>query len=131
MFIKKILEYQWNYAEYIVSDGVNDVICICMSVPLPDNVIPKEGMEIRIIEAFSCDDIKVNLTNDNSALIQKGKSPLEYLLRGEIINKNQALIKVGNLTISLSNDYPFGFPKGYEIGSFVEFHVDRLDSYIV
>lgn len=34
---KKIIEYVYNYAEYIVTDGKYDINCICDSVPLPND----------------------------------------------------------------------------------------------
>ena len=52
MQIKEILQYDWNYAEYIVTDGMNDLMCMCNSVPLPDNKSPMVGMKISGIYAF-------------------------------------------------------------------------------
>ena len=44
MHIKKVLEYDYNYAQYIVTDGRNDVKCVCMSVPLPNGKKPESGL---------------------------------------------------------------------------------------
>ena len=33
MYIKEVLKYDWNYAEYIVTDGKYDLKCMCESVP--------------------------------------------------------------------------------------------------
>ena len=49
MHIKKVLEYDYNYAQYIVTDGRNDVKCVCMSVPLPNGKKPESGLEITKI----------------------------------------------------------------------------------
>ena len=43
--IKHILEYDYNYAEYIVTDGKYDIVCMCLSVPLENNN-PKIGMKV-------------------------------------------------------------------------------------
>lgn len=37
MEIKHILEYDYNYAEYIVADGKHDIVCMCLSFPLESN----------------------------------------------------------------------------------------------
>ena len=44
--IKHILEYDYNYAEYIVTDGKYDIVCMCFSVPLENNNDPKIGMKV-------------------------------------------------------------------------------------
>ena len=44
MHIKKVLEYDYNYAQYIVTDGRNDVKCVCMSVPLPNGKKPENSV---------------------------------------------------------------------------------------
>ena len=46
MEIKQILEYDYNYAEYIVTDGKYDIVCMCLSVPLENNNEPKIGMKV-------------------------------------------------------------------------------------
>ena len=45
MEINHILEYDFNYAEYIVSDGKYDIVWMCLSVPLENNN-PKIGMKV-------------------------------------------------------------------------------------
>lgn len=130
MFIKEILEYDYNYAEYIVTDGKFNVICICMSVPLPLDKEPELGMKIRIIAPFSVDDIEVMLSNKKEPFIKKGKQPLEYFLAAEIVNKEKALVKIGGLLISLEDYCENGFSEGFEKGCFIEFKAPRLDCYI-
>ncbi len=46
MEINHILEYDYNYAEYIVTDGKYDIVCMCLSVPLENNNDLKIGMKV-------------------------------------------------------------------------------------
>ena len=59
MYIKKILEYDYNYANYMVSDGFNEVKCFCMSVPLPNDREPQVGMEVLKIHAFTVNKLEI------------------------------------------------------------------------
>ena len=126
MFIKEILEYHHNYAEYIVSDGKYSVICICMSVPLPLNKEPEEGMKILIIDAFFENYDDVMLSNQKEYFIKKGKRPLAYILTGEIVDKDKGLVRVGDLLIDIGE----GYKKTYNNGDYIEIKADRLDCYI-
>ena len=47
MKIKQILEYDYNYAEYIITDGKYYIVCMCLSVPLRNNKVPKIDMKIE------------------------------------------------------------------------------------
>ena len=69
MYIKKVLDYSYNYTEYIVSDGKNDIVCMCISVPLSDGKIPKDGMSVSNIYIFSLNELSIQK-------IDKGK---EYI----------------------------------------------------
>ena len=62
MRIKKVLEYDYNY-EYIVTDGINDVKCVCMSVPLPNGRKPERGLNITKIYAFSVEGVILKKSN--------------------------------------------------------------------
>lgn len=128
MHIKKILKFDFNYAEYIVTDGNYDVICLCLSVPLPNNDVPVKGMEVEMIYSFTFDTIDIRINNDKKEfLIQKKDSHFEYNLRGMIINKERALVKIESFVICLEKDFEEGFNDQYQIGDFIEFRVDRLD----
>lgn len=63
MRIKKVLEYDYNYAEYIVTDGINNVKCVCMSVPLPNGRKPESGLNITKIYAFSVEGVILKKSN--------------------------------------------------------------------
>ena len=52
MKIKRILEYDYNYAEYIVTDGKYDIVCMCLSVPLENDNEPKIWMKVENLYAF-------------------------------------------------------------------------------
>ncbi len=133
MKIKEILKYDWNYAEYIVTDGERDVICLCNSVPLPNDKILKTGMRVSMLYAFNFNDIKINkLENEDDKiyLLKKEKPYFKYHLRGKIIDINAAIVQVFGLNISLEYSFDKGFPGNYLIGDFIDFVVDRLDSEI-
>ena len=104
MEIKRILEYDYNYAEYIVTDGQFDIVCMCMSVPLENNIEPKIGMKVERLYAFSYDEtIKLKISNFKRCFIQK----------------------------DLKNIYPNGFDTTIKNGDYVEFEVDRIDCTLI
>lgn len=133
MQIKEILQYDWNYAEYIVTDGMYDLLCMCNSVPLPDNIPPQVGMKISSIYAFSYAEIEITkITNQENKnfYIDKGKSYFAYQLCGKIIDVKKALVQVYNFIISLEYQFIDGLPFDYLEGDFIAFNVDRLDCFI-
>ena len=130
MQIKKILKYEWNYAEYLVTDGKNDLVCMCDSVPLPLDCEPKIGMQVAQLYGFSYKDmhiIKVINNLEQEFSIVKGKGYFEYDLQGKIIDKNKSLLSVEGFSISLEKDFDCGLPDGFENGDIVKLSVDRLD----
>ncbi len=133
MEIKCILEYDYNYAEYIVTDGQFDIVCMCMSVPLENNIEPKIGMKVERLYAFSYDDtIKLKISNFKRCYIQKDlKSYFKYNLCGIIIDALNAIIKVFDFIIDLKNIYPNGFDTTIKNGDYVEFEVDRIDCTLI
>ena len=110
MEIKHILEYDYNYAEYIVTDGKYDIVCMCLSVPLENNN-PKIGMKVDSLYTFSYNDsIILKASNANKCNIQKDpKNHFKYSLRGIIVDSKKSIIKVFDFIIDLSNDYPNGY----------------------
>lgn len=130
MEIKEILKYDWNYAEYIVTDGSNDLVCMCLSVPLPDDMCPQVGMKISTIYAFFHTEIRITklMREENKKFsIEKGKSYFSYRLCGKITDMKKALIQVYAFVISLEYQFNDGFPSDYSDGDFIAFDVDRLD----
>ena len=130
MHIKEILRYDWNYAEYIVTDGLNNLICMCISVPLPNNLSPQVGMKISMLYAFAYSEIKVIKLirqEDKKFYIEKDKAYFAYRLYGKIIDIKKALVRVYDFIISLEYQFDNGFPSDYSEGDFISFDVDRLD----
>lgn len=134
MHIKKVLEYDYNYAQYIVSDGRNDVKCVCMSVPLPNGRIPERGLEITRIYAFSVGGVIVKKIieekDKKDEIIKPLFDSLGYKLKGRILDSKKAIVQVFNFKIDLEYDYPNGMGKDFKNGDYVELSVDRLDCII-
>lgn len=134
MYIKKVVEYDYNYAQYIVTDGKHDVECVCASVPLPNEKEPECGWEISKIYAFSVKGVIVKkITKENNMRDQIIKSlfnPLGYKLKGRILDSNNAIVQVYNFKIDLTDDYPDGMGEDFRNDDYVEFSVDRLDCII-
>ena len=130
MQIKEILKYDWNYGEYIVTDGYNDIVCMCVSVPLPDNLSPEIGMKISILYAFFFKDVKIEKLakqEDKVFFIERGQTYFEYCLYGKIFDVKKALVKVYGFIVSLEYDFSDGFPSDYSEGDFIKINADRLD----
>lgn len=129
MEIKHILEYDYNYAEYIVTDGKYDMVCMCLSVPLENNNEPEVGMKVESLYAFSYKDtIKLNVSDGNKCYIQKNpKNYFKYKLCGIVADSKNAIVKVFDFIIDLKKDYPTGFDTTIKKGDYVEFEVDRID----
>lgn len=134
MHIKKVLEYVYNYAEYIVTDGNNELKCVCMSVPLPDGREPKSGLEITKIYAFNVEKViikKIIKEKDMKDSITKPLfDPLGYKLKGRVIDSNKSVVEIFDFKIDLEYDYPDGLGEEFKNGDYVEFSVDRLDCII-
>ena len=131
MYVKKIIEYVYNYAEYIVSDGNNELKCVCMSVPLPDGRAPKNGMKITKIFAFSTNNVSIKKITDKKkmkdSIVKLVFSSLGYRLRGRVCDVDNSTIEIFGFKISLQDDFPDGLGKKIKNGDFVQFSVDRLD----
>lgn len=134
MHIKKVLEYDYNYAQYIVTDGKNDVKCVCMSVPLPNGRKPESGLEITKIYAFRVEGVIVKKIieekNKRDEIVKPLFDSLGYRLKGRILNSNKAIVQVFNFEIDLDYDYPDGMGEDFKNGDYVELSVDRLDCII-
>ena len=134
MHIKKVLEYDYNYAQYIVTDGRNDVKCVCMSVPLPNEKKPESGLKITKIYAFSVEGVilkkVIEEKNMRDEIIKPLFDPLGYKLKGRILDSNKAIVQVFNFEIDLEYDYPDGLGEEFKNGEYVELSVDRLDCII-
>lgn len=135
MFIKKVICYDYNYAEYIVSDGDHELLCMDLTVPLPNMQEPKPNMKISTIFVFSFDDSikckKIYESTDKLDLIIKDKNDyFRYFLRAHIVDLEQAIVEAYGFQISLENYLPDGFDKSFCKGDYIEFVADRLDCLI-
>ena len=135
MYIKKILEYNYNYAEYMVSDGDKELKCLCLSVPLPNNKEPEVGMEVLKIYAFTINKLEITkVLKEKNKKFYVSKTPLigfDYKIKARIIDCKKAIVEVFNFTISLEFEYENGFSEDFNDGDFIEFKVDRLDCEII
>ena len=134
MHIKKVLEYDYNYAQYLVTDGRNDVKCVCMSVPLPNGRKPESGLEITKIYAFSVEGVVINKIIEEKNMRDEIIKPLfdsqGYKLKGRILDSDKSIVQVFNFEIDLEYDYPDGLGEEFKNGEYVELSVDRLDCII-
>lgn len=135
MFIKKVICYDYSYAEYIVSDGTYELLCMDLSVPLPNNQEPLQGMTISNIFVFSFDDMiqckKICENNKKLDLIIKDKNNyFRYILRAHIVDLEKAIVELYDFQISLENYLPNGFDSTFCKGDYIEFIADRLDCMI-
>lgn len=129
MPIKEVLEYRYNYTEYIFLDK-NLMWFVCaFSVPLPNGRAHKAGMEVKKIYVFSIQDISIKQIEDewykNIEILHNDY--FSYALRDNVFNAKKSLVCIGRLIISLKNDFPNGFPKNILDGDFIQFNIDRLD----
>ena len=127
MFVKKKLEED----DFIISDGKYELSCFyvdCIYGSLEEKQ-PKEGDKVKIVYAFTTDDIglrKVEYAKEKTFLIKKEKFYHSYTLRGMLVDKKNLLVNIGNITISLENTENC-FDSSFVEGDFVEFTVNRLD----
>jgi len=125
MFIKEIVVYDYNYAEYIVTDGEYELLCVCVFSPLSQK--PQKGTMVNEIVALMVDGgngVKRTELKTYLAERQNKKRLLEHTLRGKVIDKEKALIAIGELVVQLD---PFDLSEDTMVNDFVEFKVDRLD----
>lgn len=136
MYIKKILEYQYNYAEFVVTDGVNDIVCMDLTVPLPNGKEPRTGMKIGAVLAFSKDDSGVfaqkiqKMQTEQTYMTKDPHDYFRYTIQGQVVDAAKAIVAVGGIEISLLNVIPGGFDGLYKLGDIIRFVADRLDCII-
>ena len=132
MVIKKVLKYDYNYAEYVVTDGNYNLICMCLSVPLSDNKVPQVGMLIENIFAFTISDtIRLTISKNKKHFIQKEKKYFKYKVCGNVVDSRKSLIRIFDFIVSLEFSYPDVLPTIFKNNDYVEFEVDRFDCTIL
>lgn len=135
MQIKELLEYSGNnYAEYFVTDGEHDLLCMCTSVPLPHDVPPQRGMEIEMIYVFSYHELIFKKVTDRLSqkhgIYKEKNKHFKYCLTGQVLDPTRSLIRIFGFTISLEYDYREGLPADFAADDYVEIIADRLDASI-
>ena len=124
-FNYKYVEYDFNDAVYLVSDGSHEVRC---RDTLLAYQVPKVGMSVKALYACSyADTIDLIISKNRNYYIQKDKKTyFKYKVCGTIEDHKKALIKVFDFIISLEYYYPDGFNFFLQDG-YVEFEVDVFD----
>ncbi|MBR2970532.1 MAG: hypothetical protein IKC48_01905 [Clostridia bacterium] len=128
MKISKVNEYSYSYAEYQITDGNNELRCVCNSVPLPYGLEPKAGMPVKKVYAFSYVELFIQKETQSSAdaIIKTEEFGFQYKIIGTVLDIKLSLIKVFDFVISLEYSYPNGID-GFEDGDKVLVIVDRFD----
>jgi hypothetical protein len=128
MWISKINEYSYSYADYLISDGKREIRCVCNSVPLPNGLEPKIGMAIKKLYAFCYEDILMTRqkTVGHHNITKTEKNGFQYKIIGAVINKKESLIKAFDFIISLEYFYPDGIDE-FDDGDVVSVLVDRIE----
>ena len=137
MKIKKIKDLSSEYEGYfIITDGLKCVESMCVSLPLPDNRIPKIGSLVSCLYAFFLDDNptikKLQRQSEHKyRLKKKGLLGMSYYVRGCILDSDKYLVKVFGFIISL--EYLYGAEyccsKKFDFanGDWISFTVNRFD----
>lgn len=118
MYIQDILHFDkgGKETEVVVSDGVYEVLCYAFPI---DAV--RTGMTINVLTGYSCSNI-IRAVKQHCA-VSKLSPYFAYRLIGKVFSKQERIIHVGDLKISL-DAY---IPNDISDGEYVSFDVQRLD----
>lgn len=118
MYIQDVLRFDKSgkEAELIVSDGAYEVLCYAYPI---DAV--KTGMTISGLSGFSYTNM-VRAAEQRCA-VSKLPSYFAYNLTGKLISKQEGIVQVNNLKISLDAH----IPNDLSDGEYISFDVLRLD----
>lgn len=139
MHIKIVKEYSESYCELVVTDNLKEVICVYDSIILDNKIIPTNGMQIKMLNAFFLEDCpKITIIDDvkkqNYKLSKLGMCGMSYSLRGKIVDAKRYILKVYDFYISLeyifSPEYMNPQKFIYRDGEWIELIVDRFDAII-
>lgn len=130
MKIKKIITNDNYYSEYIVTDGDYEIVSMCLSTPYPVGYKLECGTTIENMYAFFLNKpvFKKVIVKDEKYLLERALNPLEYKIRGIIVDKFNALVKVHGFYINLSKEIEDGEFDDFNNGDIIEFTADRIDS---
>lgn len=139
MYIKKVKEFSKSCWELVVTDNSKNIICIYDSITLDGEMIPTNGMKIKMLNAFFVDECpKITIVNDakkqNYKLFKLGVFGMSYKLRGKIVDSKRYILKVYDFYISLeylfSTEYIEPQEFIYKNGEWLELIVDRFDAIV-
>ena len=129
MEITKVIEYAYSYAEYQVSDGHNEIRCICDSVPLPGGMVPKVGMKVKRLFVFFFDAPVIKKAEKRECeIIKTEERGFQYRLTGYLTDKKESLMRINDFIVSLEFLYPDGMEDmgEWKEGDFVTIIADRI-----
>ena len=128
MYIKEIKRNDSYTADIVVTDGQNEILCFCWGIHDEIDISSlKPGTVVKNIIAFSNTNIIITRSETKNYLIKALETPFSYTFQGKIESTRKAIIKVGDITISLNQEFEGGLPQEFKNGDFVKFTVDRLD----
>nr|WP_223251658.1 hypothetical protein [Bacillus sp. LLTC93] len=123
MIVLKIKKINWisqeaSEAEVIVTDGELEIMCFAQ----PLNYLE----ESELLEPIYClnvsDLVKVEMTEYR---IEKLDDNFSYRFIGQLIDKHDEKVKIGELLLELDNNLPGDIAEG----DFISFSCQRLDIY--
>jgi len=106
-------------AEVTLTDGENQLICF--SQPLNYNL--NDNIETSLYSYGVSNIVK---EQDKEFYIKKQHEPFAYELKGELIDKDNCLVKIGSIIIEIEKSV---LPKDFETGDFISFNCRRVDLY--
>lgn len=77
---------------------------------------------------FKNKPVFIKIVKDEKYLLERGLQPLEYRIRGIIVDKLNALVKVYGFYINLSKEIEDSEFDVFNNGDIIEFTADRIDS---
>ncbi|MDD7886036.1 hypothetical protein [Flavivirga sp. 57AJ16] len=120
----KIKKINWisesaKEAEVLLTDGTFDILCY--SQPFEYDI---ENHDFETIYLFSVSNILI-IDNERKSLVKKLNNSYDYEFSGEVIERNNNRIRVGEFVLEL--DFPL--PKDIKEGEYVSLYCERVDIY--
>lgn len=104
-------------AEVIITDGKYNICCFSQ----PFNGVIGDYLT-EALHAYNLSEIS-QLEQHNTKII-KLSGTFNYLVEGKIIDKKLQLIKIGGITIDISDSY---LPNDINEGDYISFECERID----
>lgn len=118
----KIEKIEWidediKEADVTISDGTYSVICFACPFILHENDLFQDRI--------SCLDVEYVLKAfESNPIVEKRDDAYSYFLRGKLIDRENKIIKIGEIEIDISDA---DVPGDIREGDIIEFIVSRLD----